>query len=499
MFGDNDYGFVNTFHQRKLGSHGIVSTRKFKPLRADSPEYPEDPKHRFYLSRGLSKPFVFPTPYYFHKSVTSHSKPSGSNVYVPSLREFDSKDIRYPRVNENSVSLDPLWRNRGRSQVEKASSTDLFQLAATIDDRPVRTQAYINSINGLYEYDLNVLMTAVGLKDTVSMVAQAVKDLFALKRALQRGRLKDAAKICGFSSSKRKYVNLASARDMSSRHLEFKFGWQQMAADIASGMEFLTAQEQMPVVSSTGYAFEKVKGGSTLNEYSTSGLPFFAHQRAIHGYAQRNPLKYWDEVDYNVDPLLIQRTRVDYEETVFVRHRRDYVVDSKLLYNMGLLRSTDLALVAWDALPFSFLVDMFVAPVAQYIQALTVPAGLRCFSVSETVTRENYVVGQVPIIRGADRYGKDGSLWQHSDEFFGSKKRDLKVSDCYDRNFITTLASKNMSRNVAFSSNPDEDLKDVSKPGYEDMLSALLHQAFRKDPTVSKLITALEVGLVTTK
>lgn len=469
IYGDKSYDFVLQKHdQRSPDRLTQKLTTRMIPRRVGVEK--EDPMDHllshYYMIKGTKFPFVFPTPYLFNRQVWRTQTKAPASVWPP------VDDLRYHR-----------YEGRHRSNITRSVLRD--NRKNPVDPDIIATKAYVSAINGLYEYDLNVLMTVLGLGDTFSMVSKAIRDLFALKRALQRGRLKDAAKIAGISTAGKKYVNLATARDLSSRHLEFKFGWQQMASDISSGMEILSRQESMPLVSSTGWSvgyekYDEVWDGTDLWFFQDQPFPW-APATGVH---------FKNTTSDDVKSLF----RNTYEAKVHVRHRRDYIVDVAALHSLGILRSTDLALVAWDALPFSFLVDMFIAPVSRYIQALTIPAGLRCVAVSETRTDELYQSCQEPMLTSKAAVSQPGN-YNYPPHLRGKVVQPGDVSHID----LRTYAHKSMNRTVSFSKDPTDDLNDHLKPEYTDMFKALMYDALRRAPTFGKLLTALEVGAVISK
>lgn len=184
--------------------------------------------------------------------------------------------------------------------------------------------------------DLNLGNNLVEMNKTVKMVSSRLLQLLRAYRAAKRLRVREFFSILGLSPSGGK-----SARDASSLWLEGIYGWLPLAKDIYAGAQLMEE------------GFKE-----------TNGMLL----RAVRQISEGVPMP--DVSKLPGKPKSISGTR-----SLSLRGQAYWRISDLSLRQYQRVGLTNPAQWAWEALPFSFLID-WVMPVGNYLQALTATQGL---------------------------------------------------------------------------------------------------------------------------
>lgn len=304
------------------------------------------------------------------------------------------------------------WSNRESGQVVKRESPWFFSFAQLIRCKPgtrvdvvnwsphyqsdvwspsgsrVYARAYASFKKQAEMPSAELLLNAVEGRKSLEMIAARAFQLRELLNALRKGRLGDAwlymtlnpdQSLLGlkngrrrdsrFVSGKERQASMDEARrirqlvkDIGSIFLEFRYGWSPLMADIKSACEVLS--KPIP---------DKLIRASAVETYGERGT---------------------DDVGA---PLTS-----NVSEKVTIKGRiRVTNPNLDLANRLGLINP---ASVAWEAVPFSFVVDWFL-PVGDFLRSYTDFAGIELIDGSITGTRTWFVqsVGGWVDIPGGDR------------------------------------------------------------------------------------------------
>lgn len=165
-------------------------------------------------------------------------------------------------------------------------------------------------------------------RQAVDMMAKRLMTMYHSLKLLRSGRALAAARRLGIRYTRKPYV---AVEDAANLWLEWHFGWSPLLADIHTGIEIL----------SNPFRRVKVKGRGSCGWSYNSGV-------------QGTPYQWFTT---SVGNWKAQVGAVAYTE------------------NPNLLLATELgiinpAVIAWELVPFSFVVDWFV-PVGQYLNSYT--------------------------------------------------------------------------------------------------------------------------------
>lgn len=239
------------------------------------------------------------------------------------------------------------------------------------------------AINNLNNSNLNLGMTYMGANQTFGMVAKAAGDIRKMFRYLKSGNLKAAAKVVGLDS--RSFKN--TSYDASSRYLEFIFGWKQLLSDAyASVNEFEVARSTPPPLITSRISSTYKMDYSKDRKYSS----IFGPLGVLHT---------------KCDLKLYSLTRFDYEVSSW---------NTVMLGRAGILNP---ALIAWDVVPFSFVLDWFF-PVGSFLSAFTAQAGLTYLGGSTTLYVEGSMNSSFTVANDRSYECKAGVVNAYKDDFF---------------------------------------------------------------------------------
>lgn len=208
-----------------------------------------------------------------------------------------------------------IWADGSRTPPTYLGNNDILTLQSKLSE----------AVRG---HNFNLAVAAAEGKKTVSMVTKAVTDIGGALLDLKRGRFESAARRFGVS---RRSSHL-SEKDVAGRWLELQYGWKPLISDIYESAKAYEALTKPPRTNRLSVSVRKVTP--------------------------------WDS---SVSPTLFtfkgnieERVRYIYEMTETLSAPR----------SLGLM---DPATVAWELVPYSFVVDWFI-PIGSYLENLnTIP------------------------------------------------------------------------------------------------------------------------------
>jgi hypothetical protein len=206
----------------------------------------------------------------------------------------------------------------------------------------VERKARQKVLQKLKDSSVNLAQAFAERKQTVSMISKSVNRLASAALAVRRGNLNHAVNLLGMKyagKDLRKEVK-PHPSNLANYWLEFNYGWRPLLSDIKGSAELIakTFAENRPSVAT----------GSHTQFKTDRGLC-----RQGDGW------------------------REDYLSQHFARSR--YVIqfreDNAFAARMASTGITDPLLLAWELLPYSFVVDWFL-PIGSYLSSLSATRGL---------------------------------------------------------------------------------------------------------------------------
>lgn len=193
-------------------------------------------------------------------------------------------------------------------------------------------------------------------KQAVGMIANRATQLAAFAVLLRRGKFEQAADVLGVRTPKRLLKPRArrrAAKNFSNNYLEFHFGWSPLVADIGSAVDVM--QNGIPPARVTGFGSDTV-------------------------------VDFWSQPHNNgsetAKVTVVQQVRI----SAMVR------VTDPNLHLANQLGFTNPALVAWELVPYSFVIDWFVN-VSDFLAGYSDFAGLeltKAYSTTHTRFLDEY-------------------------------------------------------------------------------------------------------------
>lgn len=187
---------------------------------------------------------------------------------------------------------------------------------------------------------------------SLSMIEARALQLFRAARALKRGDLRGLAIQLSLNPERvrRRVEKLGpKAKDLANVWLEFTFGWAPLLSDIASCVEVL--QQDFPI--------SPIKGRSSFTVSSTNNIS-----------------DSWAWLKTNERSVTV---KVQYRGSVRITNSNLLLANS-----LGFVNPVS---VAWELVPFSFVVDWFL-PVGRFLESFTDFVGLSLEQTAYTITRE---------------------------------------------------------------------------------------------------------------
>jgi len=295
-----------------------------------------------------------------------------------------------------------------------------------LDDDIVR-KAEQKALLKVKDMSVNLAQAFGERQQTLNMLTKTVKRVAQAAHALRQGNVVNAAYQLGVDVPKLGR-RPRKGWSFSSLWLELQYGWKPLLSDVRGAAEKIAQT----------YAFQK---------------PFEVHAKAEH-LSKRYNVKFRDA------PTISTRTRMVFDASSSEKARvvLQYEMENDLAAALSTTGITDPALLAWELLPYSFVVDWFL-PVGNYLQALGATQGFLFRRGTKSYSRTSYAHTYWV---NASRTFEDGS-----DVHIGGCTFDVKVEVKYRQ---------------LYQDFPQAALLRGSGLGTERALSAisLLRQAFKR-------------------
>lgn len=236
----------------------------------------------------------------------------------------------YQRLLCNGSLTVPSRKLSGDYQVPHLWSTeDEFRIQS----------ALVEAVKG---HQFNLLVTTAQSHETFKMVHSTIASCGNAMRHLKRGRIDLAARSLGI---KGKHSSKLDKDDVAGRWLELQYGWLPMIGDVYEGMNAFAALNNRP-----RQALIRVRRSSAPVPWGGSSSPSNYQNMAVA--RSRRQILYWMDED-----LATRRS-------------------------LGL---TDPWSLAWELIPYSFVIDWFI-PIGSYLENLHVIPKLTGTFVETTYT-----------------------------------------------------------------------------------------------------------------
>lgn len=209
-----------------------------------------------------------------------------------------------------------IWADGSRTPPTYIGNNDILTLYSRLSE----------AVKG---HSFNLAVAAAEGSKTVSMVTKAVTDIGGALLDLKRGKFESAARRFGVS---RRSSHL-SEKDVAGRWLELQYGWKPLLSDIYESAKAYEALTSPPRKNRISVSIRK------STPWDSSASPSL----------------------FSFKGVIEERSRIIYEMTETLSAPR----------SLGL---TDPLSVAWELVPYSFVVDWFV-PIGSYLENLnTIPS-----------------------------------------------------------------------------------------------------------------------------
>lgn len=190
---------------------------------------------------------------------------------------------------------------------------------------------------------VNLAMMLAEYRETSRMFIDAVRDLSSLYRDIRRGRLD-------------RLLARGSSRNAASSWLLYRYGITPLVSDLQGSLEALERARDTSLL----YRF-RWQSSQTVDDYQHGSSPY--------------PVPFDKPIRVN------EKIRV--KDIAWVQY------DSAVLQNMSALGLTNPAQLAWEVIPFSFVLDWFVN-VGDYLSSLDALTGASRASYTRTFKVESY-------------------------------------------------------------------------------------------------------------
>lgn len=183
--------------------------------------------------------------------------------------------------------------------------------------------------------------TIAEYRTSLSMITQRVLQIARFAHALRQGNLVRAASLLKLDpSARRPRTGIRRGKSFGNAFLEWHFGWSPLVNDIGNAVDVL----QAPLPSLTA------KGSGKASTFSDTLTQTWYHGKPLYGGTRR-------------------------ELTVRCKLQAEVTVTNHNLYLANALGFTNPASIAWELVPFSFVVDWFI-PVGNFLSQWTDFVGL---------------------------------------------------------------------------------------------------------------------------
>lgn len=292
--------------------------------------------------------------------------------------------IQYDMANGGRVAGHNVWEgwiNHVLPPDMFATHTGKFKGMTHIPSAAEVDRAIIKARIKMKRQDINLGVAFAERNRTAQLLGDTASQLARSLMALRKGNWRKSAEILGLRNAKK-----PRGSSLPQRWLEYQYGWVPLLSDVFGAADALTKRPSGDwVVTGKGYVSSKEE---RIED----------HRNGVNG-----PNDYKTGV-----------ASAKLERGVFVRI--DAVPQNDLLMSFSSLGITNPLLVAWELVPFSFVVD-WALPIGQYLDSLDAMLGYgpTTCSISEFGKFEGKWVGGKDEFMMFNRYkhvhSNSGSMW----------------------------------------------------------------------------------------
>jgi hypothetical protein len=227
------------------------------------------------------------------------------------------------------------------------------QIDSTVKEK-VDGKAKQKVLDQLKGQNVNVAQAVAERHMTISTVTSAAKTIAQTLLALKKGNFTGAAKALGINPPKRgrrrhaKDLANDSANAASNAWLALQYGWKPLLNDVYGSVKGLA---------------ESQNGGNSIFAYASG--------TAVRNVSESKSFSPSVPSGYRGSEVTLQTTSSKY----FVKYKVRYSKSSPAVSNLASLGILNPALLAWELMPYSFVIDWFL-PVGNYLGSLDATAGL---------------------------------------------------------------------------------------------------------------------------
>lgn len=312
-------------------------------------------------------------------STPGFNSPKRQSLLKPQSFDFSVAKVSGNRATQSWVVSTSVLTGPGSSAYYDSKDFEFGpnSLPFVVDPTPgwatsLRGKAISNLLKNLRNSSFNAAQAVAERKQTADLVASTATRVAKSLSNLRRGNFGKAAQDLGVIPKKRagRRFNSQYATDQSkaigNAWLELQYGWKPLLADVYGSMETLARANNPAGNPNTIYKRVSGRGRKTDNVRSVfkTTLP--------SGYVGS------DETVATGDFFVSVHAGVTYS------------ISSAPLASMASVGITNPALLAWELLPYSFVVDWFL-PIGNYLESLDASAGCSFYSgFITTMVRKKY-------------------------------------------------------------------------------------------------------------
>jgi len=242
--------------------------------------------------------------------------------------ETSSQKTTYSGQFDNGFASIFVW------SPQPASNTTLLGLRT---EASLRQQSESDCLNRIQSGKVNLAQAFAERRQTANLFVGTARRIAASINALRKGNVTGALRAVGSPSNRR----TLSSRDIADQWLEIQYGWKPLLSDVYASVDKLRKKDE------------------DVNRYMLT-----AKRRVSSNGGWTNEFTGNDCVRRIVETA---------EASLFTR--LDYRVQHSVVNSMAQMGVLDPATLAWELLPWSFVVDWFL-PIGNYLTAVNATRGL---------------------------------------------------------------------------------------------------------------------------
>lgn len=270
------------------------------------------------------------------------------------------------KVVTGSLSLQTIHEGYIDNAVSSIFTWSHQPAASIQSDAALEAQALVSVLNDIGDRKINLAQAWGERQQTVNLLTNTLRRIADGVSALRRGNVAGALRALG-SPSRAAHL---STRDIADQWLEIQYGWKPLLQDVYGACDTLRERDK------------------DLSRYTLSAK---ATKKDNGVGVQLSNIGLYD-----------RHVKTDHTNGVFVR--LDYKVSHTFATSMQQVGVTDPATLAWELLPWSFVVDWFI-PIGNWLSAVNATTGLTFQGGSRTIRKEKNSISRVVMHPGVNAPG----------------------------------------------------------------------------------------------